>query len=63
LADVTAFGTHNVVVTAIAVAVPMRSAWPARQPSPKKSPGTNIATTASLPVAAKTESFTLPFCK
>jgi hypothetical protein len=32
-----------------AVVVPVRSVWPAMQPSPKKSPGPNIATTASLP--------------
>ena len=28
----------------------MRTGWPARHPSPKKSPGPSIATTASLPV-------------
>ena len=27
---ISVFGTHNVVVAAIAVAVPMRSDWPAR---------------------------------
>ena len=34
--------------------------WPARQPSPKKSPGPSMATTASLPVLDSTESFTPP---
>ena len=35
--------------------------WPARTPSPKKSPGTSIATTASLPMWDSTESLTAPF--
>ena len=35
----------------------------ARQPSPKKSPGPRMATTASLPTSLTTESFTPPFCK
>ena len=38
----------------------MRNGWPARQPSPKKSPGPSIATTASRPVFDSTDSFTLP---
>ena len=44
----------------IAVALPMRTGWPARQPSPKKSPGPSIATTASLPVFDSTDSLTPP---
>ena len=39
----------STVVGAIAVAVAMQMDWPARHPSPKKSPGPRIATTASLP--------------
>ena len=44
----------------IAVALPMRSGWPARHPSPKKSPGPSMATTASLPVFDSTDSLTPP---
>ena len=40
---------------------PCAAAVPARQPSPKNSPGPSIATTASLPVLERTESFTPPF--
>jgi hypothetical protein len=39
----------STVVAVIAVAIPMRNGTPARHPSPKKSPGPNSATTASLP--------------
>ncbi len=45
-----------------AVVVPMRNVWPAMQPSPKKSPGPNIATTSSLPEPLTTDNFTPPFC-
>ena len=48
------------VLGVIAVALPMRTGWPARHPSPKKSPGPSIATTASLPVFESTDSFTPP---
>ena len=41
-----------------AVAVPMRNGCPAKEPSPKKSPGPSMATTASLPDEDSTESFT-----
>ena len=54
------FGMRNAVVGRTAVAVLMRTGWPARHPSPRKSPGPRMATTASLPVADNTESFTLP---
>ena len=37
---------------------PIRTGWPARHPSPKKSPGPSIATTASLPVFDNTDSLT-----
>ena len=42
------------------VAVPMRTGCPARQPSPRKSPGPSMATTASLPAEDSTESLTPP---
>src|SRR4051812_20789048 len=48
------------VLGVIAVALPMRTGWPARHPSPKKSPGPSIATTASLPVLDSTDSLTPP---
>ena len=44
----------------IAVALPIRTGWPARHPSPKKSPGPSIATTASRPVFDSTDSLTPP---
>ena len=44
----------------MAVALPIRTGWPARQPSPKKSPGPSIATTASLPAFDSTDSLTPP---
>ncbi len=44
----------------VAVALPIRTSWPARHPSPKNSPGPSIATTASLPVFDSTDSLTLP---
>src|SRR5688572_27911804 len=43
------------------MAVPIRTDWPASAPSPKKSPGVSIATTASLPIWDSTESLTAPF--
>src|SRR5208337_4396937 len=49
------------VVGVTAVVVPIRSVWPAMQPSPKKSVGPNIATTASLPDPFTTENLTPPF--
>src|SRR3984957_20097002 len=45
-------------VTALAVA--MRKGCPAKPPSPTKSPGPKMATTASLPVLETTDSFTPP---
>src|SRR6186713_329249 len=50
----------RIVLAAAAVAVPMRIGWPARQPSPKKSPGPSMAITASRPVFDSTESLTSP---
>ena len=40
----------RIVLGVIAMALTMRTGWPARHPSPKNSPGPSIATTASLPV-------------
>src|SRR5580698_6135154 len=51
----------STVVAVTAVAVPIRSGWPARHPSPKKSPGPSTATTASLPRWFTTDSLTPPF--
>src|ERR1019366_1385324 len=48
------------VVGVIAVAVLARCVCPARHPSPKKSPGPNTATTASLPNSSTTARFTSP---
>ena len=41
--------------------VPIRKVCPAMHPSPKKSPGPNIATTASFPEPFTTDNFTPPF--
>ena len=41
---------RRIVLGVIAMALTMRTGWPARHPSPKNSPGPSIATTASLPV-------------
>ena len=41
---------RRIVLGVIAMALAMRTGWPARHPSPKNSPGPSIATTASLPV-------------
>ena len=50
----------KIVVGVTAVAVPIRTVWPAMQPSPKKSVGPNIATTASFPDPFTTDNFTPP---
>src|ERR1700687_2346711 len=50
----------STVVGDMAVAVAMQMDWPARHPSPKKSPGPSMATTASLPVSLTTVSFMPP---
>ena len=44
----------------IALAVAMRNLWPARQPSPKKSPAPRVPMMASLRRRETTVSFTLP---
>ena len=54
------FATTSTLVAAMAVALPIRTGWPARHPSPKKSPGPSIATTASLPAFESTDSLTPP---
>src|SRR5438034_16502 len=53
--------TWRMLLAVIAVALPIRTDCPARHPSPKKSPGLIIPTTASRPVGESTESFTPPF--
>src|SRR6202140_3900600 len=45
---------------AIAVAVAMRTGFPIMQPSPRKSPGPRIASTASLPCGFTMVSLALP---
>ena len=52
--------TSRMMLGVMAVALPMRTRCPARHPSPKKSPGPSIATTASLPLVDSTDSFTPP---
>ena len=49
--------------SAIAVTVAMRRDWPFMQPSPKKSPGPMIASTASLPFSEVTVILALPLCR
>ncbi len=44
----------------IADALAIRRGWPARHPSPKKSPGPSIATTAERPRCETTVSLTCP---
>src|SRR5580698_4195306 len=51
----------NTLVGVTAVAVAMRKGCPAKPPSPRKSPGPKIATTASFPEEETTDSFTPPF--
>lgn len=57
---ISAFGKQSVGVATIAVAVPMRSGWPARQPSPKNPQVRTSRRPLSFPVADRTQSFTLP---
>jgi hypothetical protein len=45
----------------VVVALARRSGCPDSAPSPKKSPGSNTATIASLPEGDSTASFTSPF--
>src|ERR1043166_5834680 len=59
----TAFSIVRTLLDAMAVAVPMRTGCPASAPSPKKSPGTSIATTASLPIRESTDSLIAPLCR
>ena len=54
------FWIRITVVGMTAVAVPMRSICPARHPSPKKSLGPSMATTASCPAEDSTDSLTPP---
>src|SRR5438067_12617222 len=52
--------TRRMTLGVMASALPMRTGWPARHPSPKNSPGPSIATTASRPVLERTNNFTPP---
>jgi hypothetical protein len=56
-----AFWSRTIEQSEIAVAVAMRTGWPARLPSPRKSPAPNMAITPSLPALETTVSLTLPF--
>jgi hypothetical protein len=53
-------GMRSTDVAITAVAVPIRTGCPARHPSPKKSPGPSMATTASFPALESTDSLTPP---
>ena len=55
-----AFSSRMIEHSAIAVTVAMRRGWPFMQPSPKKSPGPMIASTASLPFSEVTVILALP---
>ncbi len=52
---------RTIVAASKEVAVAEHTRCPARQASPKKSPPSNIATTASLPCLDTTVSLTQPF--
>src|SRR4029453_14470424 len=56
------FATRMMLDDCIALAVDMRKAWPARQPSPKKLPCSRTPMTASFPRVETTVSLTLPVC-
>src|ERR1039458_5963487 len=58
---ISSLSRRTVSQSVMAVAVDIRLIWPARQPSPKKSPPANSAMTASLPWLDTTVSFSLPF--
>src|SRR5438105_15788329 len=49
-----------IVLSVIAIAVAIRSGWPARHPSPKKLPGPRIPMTACFPCRERTVSLTFP---
>src|SRR3954470_4184583 len=52
--------TSRMTLGVIAVALPILKGCPVRHPSPKKSPGPSIATTASRPFFESTDNFTPP---
>jgi len=54
------FSIRTMAESAKVAAVAMCRGWPARHPSPKKSPALRIATTPSLPCRDTTLSLTLP---
>ena len=58
--SIAGFGSTTIELSVVAVAVDMRSGWPARHPSPKKSPGPRSAMTACLPCCERTVSLTFP---
>src|SRR2546427_2611027 len=49
-----------IALSVIAIAVAIRSGWPARHPSPKKLPGPRIPMTACFPCRERTVSLTFP---
>src|SRR5260221_5871836 len=51
---ISSFSVTRTVVGVVALAVAVQMDWPARHPSPKKSPGPRMATTASLPISLTT---------
>ena len=54
------FSSRTIAESAIVTTVAMRLGCPARRPSPKKSSGPRIATTASLPCSDATVTLTFP---
>ena len=50
----------RIVVGVMAVALPVRRSCPARQPSPKNSPGPSVATSATWPARETADSLTPP---
>src|SRR5713226_5173839 len=56
-----AFSSRTMEQFEIAVAVDMRSGWTLRHPSPRKSPLSKMAMTASFPALETTVSLILPF--
>jgi hypothetical protein len=58
--SIASFSITRTVADVVVVAVPIRTGWPVSAPSPKKSPGPSMATTASFPLRDRTEILTLP---
>jgi hypothetical protein len=49
--NIAGFGSRMIELSVVAIAVDIRSGWPARHPSPKKLSGPRSASTAFFPVA------------